>query len=93
MTVPPPYSPFGISALEVAIVERMILRAHGEALVGGIGGRAARHRPAFQDAVHLQPQIEMLAPREMPLHDEPRAAARDAPPCGSGVLAKSRLAR
>ncbi len=56
----------------------MILGADGEALVVGIDAGAARHRPAFQHAVHLQPEIPMEAGGVVFLDDEEMAGS-DAP--------------
>ena len=48
-------------ALEGRIVERMVLGAHRQPPVPGIGGGAARHRPTHQHAVDLQPQVVVIA--------------------------------
>ncbi len=52
----------------------MIFRANGKPLVGGIEAGAACHRPAFQDAIHFQPEIIMQTRRVMLLDDEAIAA-------------------
>ena len=57
-------------ALERRIGHRMVLGAHREALVLGVHARPARHRPAFEHAVHLDTEIEMQPRRVMLLHDE-----------------------
>ena len=57
-------------ALERAVLDRMVLRAHGEALHVGIEGRALRHRPAHQHAVMLKPEIVVQPRRRVLLHDE-----------------------
>ena len=52
-------------ALEVAVVERVVLHLHGQALVARVGGGALGHRPRRQRAVDLQPQVvvQAAAPR------------------------------
>ena len=66
--------------LEVAVLERMILDFDGEALVGLVVRRPLRHRPRAEDAVHLQPQIEVEIPRGVLVDDErPAGNGRDRP--------------
>ena len=85
---------FGDDALEVDIFERMVLGLDRQPLVGRIERRPLRHRPALQHAADLQPQIVVVGRRMMLVHDEAVAAvAGHAPPAGSRVLEKSRLAR
>src|SRR5215207_1839512 len=60
---------FGDDALEVAIVERMVLGRDGQPLLAGDQARPLRHRPALQHAVELQPEVVMHAPRSMLLDD------------------------
>ncbi len=56
--------------LEPAIFERMVLDMDGETLFARIKARPARHRPAFQCAVELEPKIVMQPARGMLLHDK-----------------------
>lgn len=65
---------FGDHALEVDIVEGMVLRLHRQPLVGRIERRTFRHRPAFQHAVDLKPQIVVVGGRMVFVHDEAVAA-------------------
>src|SRR5262252_7692145 len=44
-------------SLEAAVLERMILHLHGEALVGGIEARPLGHGPALEGALQLQAEI------------------------------------
>src|SRR6185503_10607810 len=48
-------------ALESAIVQRMVLRLHGEALVGRVEARSLRHGPALEHALELEPEVVMQA--------------------------------
>src|SRR5690606_21808933 len=50
--------------------ERMVLRAHGQSLLGRIGAGAAGHRPAPQYAVPLQSKIVMQAACGVLLHEK-----------------------
>ena len=81
----------GDVALEIQIGERMVLGAHRQPLLAQRQARAARHRPALERAVELEPQVVMQPARIVLLHDETapavvRAAAgvgmRAAPACG-----------
>src|SRR5690606_15919536 len=47
----------GDRPLELAVVDRMVLDFHRQALDGRIDARALRHGPALHDAVQLQPEI------------------------------------
>ncbi len=44
-------------AFEGAVVDRVVLDAHGEPLVPRVEGRTLRHRPAQEDAAPLQPKV------------------------------------
>src|SRR5690606_7839990 len=59
---------------------RMVLDMHGEALLPRHQARAARHRPALEDAIHLQAEVVMQPPGVVLLDDEAlaRLAARAA---------------
>lgn len=61
-------------ALEVSIVQRMILDMDGNSLVRGIHGGAFAHRPAPQHVIVLQAEIPVQPGpmRLMLLHDEDR---------------------
>ena len=60
-------------ALEGAVLERVVLGAYGEPLLGRVEAGAARHRPALQHAVELGPEIEVQPARAV-LLDHERAA-------------------
>src|SRR5262245_39693660 len=60
----------GDAALEFAVVERMVLRAHRQPLVPRREAGAAGDGPAFQHTVELQAQIVMQPPRGMLVHHE-----------------------
>src|SRR6266404_2627679 len=62
-------------ALEVAVVQRMILDVDGEPLVRRIEARSLRHRPAFERAVELETEVVMQAAGGVLLHDEPQPCA------------------
>jgi hypothetical protein len=47
----------GDDALEVTVLERMILDVHRQALVGRIQARALRDSPALQDPFELEPKV------------------------------------
>src|SRR5260221_8782125 len=63
-------------ALEIAIVERMVLDMDGKALLAGIEARALGNRPALEDAVELEAEIVMQPRRRMLLDDKAPPAAR-----------------
>lgn len=65
----------GDRALESAVRERVVLDMDRKAPVRGIEARAPRHRPTLQDAVHLQSEIVVQAPRRVFLDDETVAVA------------------
>src|SRR3954468_6402377 len=46
-------------AFEVAILDRMILNMHGEALLFGVQSRAFGNGPGLQNSAHFQAQIVM----------------------------------
>src|SRR5438477_655864 len=60
----------GDDTLPVEILHRVVFGFNRQALVVGIKARAAGHGPALENAIELEPQIEMEAPRIMPLHHE-----------------------
>src|SRR5690606_9623951 len=57
-------------ALEVAVVERMVLHCNGKALVLRIQRRALRHGPRLERSIQLETEIEVQAPRCMLLNHE-----------------------
>ena len=71
ITSPPPYSPRGDDALEVEVVERMVLDVDGHALHVGVERRTLRHRPAHEHAVVLETEVVVQAAGPVALHDEP----------------------
>ena len=64
----------GDGALELGIVDRVVLDVDRHALVGGTERRPFRHRPAPQHASVLQPEVPMQPGpvRGVLLHDEDR---------------------
>ena len=60
----------GDGALEVAIVERMILGLHRQPLDLGIERRPLGHRPRQEDTVELEPEIVVQARGIVPLDDK-----------------------
>ena len=60
----------GDGALEVGIIERMILGAHRKPLVGGVNRGAARDRPALEYAVHFEAEVPVQPAGVMLLDDE-----------------------
>ena len=84
----------GDDPLEVAVLERVILDLHGEALVVHVVRRALGHRPRPEDAVHLQAQVEMQTAGGVLVHDE-QPAGDDGRPCppARACVSGDRLAR
>src|SRR5262245_43004806 len=65
-------------SLEVAVLERMILHLHGEALVGGVEAGPLGHRPALEGALELEPEV-VVEPAGHVLLDHEGSRARAAP--------------
>ena len=63
-------------AFEIAVVERMIFHLDRKALVVRIERRAFGHRPGFEDAVELKPQVVVQPRGVMFLDDEAPAVRR-----------------
>ena len=63
------------SAFKGAVIQRVILGAHGEALVVRVEAGALGNRPAFQDPVHLQAEVPVQARSVVLLDDEAVASA------------------
>ncbi len=74
---PRPVLAFRDDALEGAVLDRVVLDAHGEPLVARVEGRALGHGPAQQDAVPLQAEV-VVEPRRRVLLDAVRGPARGA---------------
>ena len=70
MTSPPPYSPPGDDALEVEVLERVILDVHGHALRIGIERRPFGTAQLSKHAAGLEPQVVVQARGAVALHDE-----------------------
>ena len=85
VTLPPPYSPARDRALERRVVHRVVL-GHDREVVALVRGRhAARHRPADEHSVTLQPEVPMQRGGVVLLDDEDRQLARrGARRCGIG---------
>src|ERR1700686_512256 len=62
-------------ALKAFVRDRMVLDVDGETFFAGIETRATRDRPAFHNAVELEPQIVMQPPCRMFLNHITVAAA------------------
>jgi hypothetical protein len=77
--------PFGDGALEVAIVERMILDLHREPPVVGIERWSLGDRPGLEHAVELKPEVVMQPPRVVLLDDEAPALGRNDPVVATGL--------
>ena len=60
----------GNRAFKRAVTQRMIFCTHGKPLVGRIEARSARDCPAFQHAVHLDPEIPVQPRSIVLLHDK-----------------------
>src|SRR5262245_51778060 len=73
-------------SLEVAVLERMILHLHGEALVGGVEAGPLGHRPALQGALELEPEVVVESAGRVLLDHE--GARGRAPPRGRWGLAR-----
>ena len=80
-------------ALELRVLERVVLGVHREPLLVRIEARAARHRPALEHAVELEPQVVVQATRSMTLDHEDAARRRNGAAVGLGRATKLRLRR
>ena len=61
-------------ALEILVIDRVILDLDREMFFAPLPGDALGHGPGFQNAVHLQPEIVVQPARVMFLNDEARRA-------------------
>jgi hypothetical protein len=68
-------------ALEVEVLDRVVLHVHREPARPRVEGRSLRDGPAHQHAVDLEAQVVVQPARPVPLHDEPRrpVPGRDLP--------------
>src|SRR5512146_1857446 len=82
----------GDGAFECAVVERVILGPHRQAVLAGVEARAFRHRPALEHSVELQPEIPVQPGRLMLLDDEAVALALELAPLGLLRLGEVALA-
>jgi hypothetical protein len=48
----------------------MVLHLHGQPLDARLGRQAFRHSPTLEDAVLLQPEVEVVCPSVMLMNDE-----------------------
>ena len=81
-------------ALEVAVLERMVLHVHREVALSAPERDSLRHSPARERAVPLEPEVVVEATRVMPLDHEPRRSPFfRLLPNGSGVFPGRRLRR
>ncbi len=69
-------------ALEVEVLDGVVLHVHRQAAHLRVEGRALGHGPAHQHAVDLEPEVVVEAARPVPLHDEPRSVAIGDPLAG-----------
>ena len=79
----------GDHALEVDVLDRVILDVDGEALDRRVECRPVRHGPAREYAVHLEPQVVVTPPGAVPLHDEPERPRRAPGPGLAGRLRRA----
>ena len=61
-------------ALEVGVLDRVVLDVHRERALAGAQRHAPRQRPAEQHAVALEPQVVVQGAGRMALNDEDRIA-------------------
>ncbi len=62
--------------LEVAVLERVVLDQHREALVGLVARGPLGHGPGAQHTVHLEPEVEVELPGRVLVDDEQVAGER-----------------
>ncbi len=68
-------------SLEIKVFDRVVLGVDRKPLFADREARAFGDRPAFQDSVHLEPQIVMQPARRVFLNDELSALAPDSRTC------------
>ena len=71
-------------AVEVQVLERVVLGLDRQVVALGVDGDALRDRPADERALVLEPQIPVHRARGVLLHDEPQLLARLDRPGGFG---------
>ena len=77
----------GDHALEVGILDGVILDVHGQTLLVGADRRTLGNGPTLQDAAHLQPQVIVHGPGGVLLHHEQASGRGDlAPECFRSTL-------
>ena len=91
--LPGPVLARGDLALEVDVLERMVLRAHGEPVLLRVERDALGQRPRREHAFVLDPQVPVQPAGVVLLDHEARRAGPDLPPRGSGVASNSRFDR
>ena len=84
--VPAPYSPCRDLAVEVQVLERVVLGADREVVAARVRRDALRDRPRGQRAVVLEPQIPVQRARVVLLDDEPRRCVPPPPRAVAGRL-------
>ena len=70
ITVPPPYSPFGIVPSKSLYSMRVVLDLHRQPLDRRVEARPLGHGPALHHAVELEPEIEVQVTGGVLLDDE-----------------------
>jgi hypothetical protein len=68
-------------SLEIKVFDRVVLSANRKPLISDRKARALGDRPAFQNPIHLEPQIVMQPARRVFLHDEFSTLAPDSRTC------------
>src|SRR5580704_17389339 len=68
-------------SLEIKVFDRVVLGADRKPLFAGREARAFGDRPAFQNSIHLEPQIVMKPARRVFLNDELSALAPGSRTC------------
>jgi hypothetical protein len=61
---------FGYDALEVGVIDRVILDLNRKPLLGRIERRPLRYGPGLEHPVHLEPEVVVQASGVVLLHDE-----------------------
>src|SRR5262249_30984722 len=79
-----PVLALGDDALELAVVQRVVLGLHGQPLVRGIEARSLRHRPALEHALHREAEVVVQPRGGVLLHHEGAVAAVGLRPRGRG---------
>src|SRR5690606_31532975 len=82
----------GDRALEVAVVERMVLHLDREPLVLGVARGSARYGPRLEHPVHLEPQVVVEPRRIMLLDDEARVLRSADGVLSAGLLGPREIA-